>query len=140
MKRLELIKGLSYSTRTFSAKKAVPFDAEDDVAEKLMETGRFKEIESIPDPTEEKPLDKMKTAELEAFAAEKGIDISGCKSNAVRVEAIKAALADKEEEKSLEEMTDEELAAYAVENGIDVSACASREEVISTISTALAMQ
>ncbi|MDD2979535.1 MAG: hypothetical protein PHN80_06130 [Hespellia sp.] len=142
MKRLELIKGLSYSTRTFSAKKAVPFDVEDDMAEKLMETGRFEELESILDAEDkDKPIEKMNKSELEALAAEKGIDISACKNNADRAETIKAAIADAEDkDKPIEEMTDEELAAYAVENGIDVSECTSREEVLSTISTALAMQ
>ena len=38
-----------------------------------------------------KPVDKMTTAELEALAVERGIDISECKTNAERVAAINTA-------------------------------------------------
>ena len=37
----------------------------------------------------EKSLDKMEKEELEKLAAEKGIDISGAKSNAERVQLLK---------------------------------------------------
>lgn len=41
---------------------------------------------------ENKPLDEMKTAELEAFAAKKGIDLSAAKSKPEKLAAIVAAL------------------------------------------------
>ena len=41
MKRLKLNQGLSYTTKGFSCIKGAPFDAEDDLAEKLLGTGRF---------------------------------------------------------------------------------------------------
>lgn len=37
----------------------------------------------------EKSLDKMKKEELEKLAAEKGVDISGAKNNAERVQLLK---------------------------------------------------
>lgn len=45
MKRLALIKGLSYSIEGFSCQKGKPFDVEDSFAEQLMRTGRFEELE-----------------------------------------------------------------------------------------------
>lgn len=45
-----------------------------------------------------KPFSKMKTAELEAFAEEKGIDISEATNNAQRAEKIQEAMNSKIEE------------------------------------------
>lgn len=143
MRKLELIKGLSYSTMKLTAKKAVPFVVEDVLAEKLMETGRFKELEVVPDfqNSGAKSMEKMTKQELEKLAVENGIDISTCKNNTERAEAIKSSLEDGcKIENTVEEMSDEELAVYAVEREINVSICASRDEVIAAISTALAMQ
>lgn len=97
MKKLELKQGLSYAMRGFSCVRGVPFDVADDIAEKLLSTGRFEELQGgINDETEyipEKELSaddiaKLRKPELEKLAAEKNIDISGCANNDARVEKI----------------------------------------------------
>lgn len=100
MKKIVLKIGLSYSTKDLKCKKGSPFDVEDDVAEKLMATGRFEELQadiSAPDQ-EEKPtnidnISSMKKEELIAYAAAHGISIEDCKNNEERVERIKNAIA-----------------------------------------------
>lgn len=115
MRKLELIKGLSYSMKRFSAIKGEPFSVEDEKADQLMKTGRFKEIvdevkedvvnqEEAPDnaensPHDEKPIEKMKKEELVEYAEKNGIDISACKNNEERIATIKAAMSDDEEAK-----------------------------------------
>lgn len=49
MRRLKLIQGLSYAVRGFSCALGVPFDVEDDLAERLLFTGRFEELPCVPD-------------------------------------------------------------------------------------------
>lgn len=99
MKKLKLVKGLSYTTKGFSCVKAVPFDAEDGLSEKLLKTGRFEEISEPAlnvEPAEEKlsvdDIARMKKDELIAVAAEHGVDIEGCKNNDERAERIQGAL------------------------------------------------
>lgn len=87
MKKLQLMKGLSYSTMKVSAVKGVPFSIEDDVAEILMKTGRFEEMpeedDTVVGGTEApKHFADMTKAELETFAAANNIDLRGCKSKA----------------------------------------------------------
>jgi len=55
---------------------------------KLKEMG-FKEVQ---EEVEEKPLNKMRTAELEAKAKELGVDLSDCKNNDERVAKLEEAL------------------------------------------------
>jgi hypothetical protein len=119
MRILELTKGLSYFTPGMNCKaeRGKPFEVEDELADRLMNTGRF--IEKAPDTpskdygggtdtlseqeetsTEsdedgaftEKDIDNMKMSELLAIAVEKGIDISECNNNDARKAVIKAAL------------------------------------------------
>lgn len=104
MKKLQLMKGLSYSTMKVSAVKGVPFSIEDDVAEILMKTGRFEEMPEEDDTVAGeieafKRFADMTKAELETFAATNAIDLWGCKSKAdmlakVEVFAEKAAEVD----------------------------------------------
>ncbi len=49
MRRLKLIQGLSYAVRGFSCALGVSFDVEDDLAERLLFTGRFEELPCVPD-------------------------------------------------------------------------------------------
>ncbi|EOS22024.1 MAG: hypothetical protein K1W27_07000 [Lachnospiraceae bacterium] len=49
MRRLKLIQGLSYAVRGFSCALGVPFGVEDDLAERLLFTGRFEELPCVPD-------------------------------------------------------------------------------------------
>lgn len=96
MKRLELIKGLSYTARGFSCEKGKPFEVSDEEAAKMLKTGRFKELEDVLPVSDEEPgallsadaVNAMKKDELLALAEEKGIDISECKNNEERAEKI----------------------------------------------------
>ncbi len=109
MKRLELLKGLSYSARDISCKKGEPFSVSDEQAEKLLATGRFATVGEVVDDTppvngngesgqlttpQETPqlsadkISRMTKPELIALAVEKGIDISECNNNTERAERI----------------------------------------------------
>ncbi len=122
MKKLVLNKGLSYSIRGFSCVKEKPFEVEDELAEQLLKTGRFTELqavaaEEIPfmpqgEETDETPVDtenqevdkepeeeltaakvaKMRNEELIALAERKGINLDGCKKHDEYAERIQGAL------------------------------------------------
>ena len=99
MKKICLKAGLSYAAKGFSCIKGIPVDVEDDVAEKLMGTGRFESADMSPEISE--PMDdsfaaidisSMKKDEMIAFAKAHGIDIEGCKNNGERIEQIQREL------------------------------------------------
>lgn len=119
--KVKLIKGLSYTTPSFSCKKGKEVTVSDELGAKLMNTGRFEEVSedetsndgvvalaaentgadntnsgsnNNTDNTElsAEVIDKMKKDELVALAAEKEIDISDCNNNEERAEKIKGAL------------------------------------------------
>ena len=103
--KLKLIKGLSYrggKDGTLRATKDKPFcvvetleEAQAAVASghfQLVEELKVKETEKAPDPDATKSLSKMTKDELEAYAAEIGVDLSECKNNDERKDAIKKAL------------------------------------------------
>ena len=120
MKRLKLIKGLSFHMMNFSCKKGEPFCVDDEKAEELMATGPFEMLgvvsESLKTEGNGEPdkkqspvpedyqnpddgaeltaelIEKMKKDELIALAAEKDIDIKDCNNNEERMEKIKEAL------------------------------------------------
>lgn len=99
MKRICLKEGLSYATKGFSCIKGIPADVEDDLAEKLMGTGRFEIADGgleAPEPTDysSAPADisSMKKAEMAAFAKAHGIDLEGCKNNGERIARIQSEL------------------------------------------------
>jgi len=75
---------------TFQGKKLVAgatVEVEALTAERWKKFGIAKEKEP-----ENKPLDKMKTAELEALAAELGVDISEAKNNPERVALLELVI------------------------------------------------
>lgn len=99
MKRLMLNQGLSYAMKGFSCVKGAPFDAEDDLAAKLLGTGRFEEIsEPVPDAgSEERGLSaddiaRMKKDELIALAEKHGVNIEDCRNNDERAGRIQGFL------------------------------------------------
>lgn len=98
MRNLELIKGLSYSMKGFSCIKGNPVSVEDDVAEKLLATGRFEEaaVAAVVSEGEREvsadDIAAMKKDDLIAFAAVHDIDISDCKNNEERIERIQGVL------------------------------------------------
>ncbi len=99
MKKICLKTGLSYAAKGFSCIKGIPVDVEDEVAEKLMGTGRFEIADEgleAPGPMDDGPapadIRSMKKDELIAFAEAHGIDIQGCNNNGERVSRIQDAL------------------------------------------------
>ena len=100
MKKLELIKGLSFSMLNFSCRKGEAFCVDDEKAKQLLSTGRFKllgdgkEPENAGEGTElsAELIEKMKKDELVALAEKKGIDLKDCGNNEERIEKIKEAL------------------------------------------------
>lgn len=109
MIKLKLIKGLSYRggiDGKVKATKASPFCSVETMeeAQAAVASGYFQIVEGAPVPPSEPPKDpgtdsntekdieKMTKDELVAYAEELGIDISKCKNNDERKEAIKNAL------------------------------------------------
>ncbi len=95
--KIKLIKGLSYrggKDGTLRATKDKPFCIVKTMEEAraAIATGHFKFVEEIKDKEPEKTIGKMTKDELEDYAAELGVDISDCKNNDERKEAIKKAL------------------------------------------------
>lgn len=116
--KVKLIKGLSYTSPSFSCKKGKEVTVSDEVGAKLLKTGRFEEVTEVAGEdtvdgigaTQEgsgesgshnneaagelsaEVIDKMKKDELIALAEAKGVDISDCNNNDERAEKIKGAL------------------------------------------------
>lgn len=126
MKNVELIKGWDYFGHGIKAYKGKPVAVQDDKAKELIESGFFKmsnavrvdinifdnesqaDDNKVPaaqdgDVFKEVSIDKMKTAELEAYAQEHEIDISSCKTNAERIAVIKAVMAKTDNERQADE-------------------------------------
>ena len=116
--KVKLVKGLSYTTPSFSCMKGKEIEVTDEVGSKLMKTGRFEHVvelddDQTPDGNGQTPdgngstgsdnngngteltatvIEKMKKDELIALAEAKGIDISDCSNNDERAGKIKGAL------------------------------------------------
>lgn len=107
MFNLKLINALSYTGKVTATKDNPNVTVETkEEADYLVGLGIFEatatEIVEAPGAEttgdEDGPnIDKMRKAELEAFAAEKGIDLTGCPTNEEKKAKIKAALAEKED-------------------------------------------
>lgn len=101
MKKLVLNKGLS--VRGFSCYKGKPFLIDDEMAEKLLRTGRFKKLEMVEVDSSDvednqgvelsaEVIEKMRKDELITLAKEKEIDLTGCEKKEEIVERIKGVL------------------------------------------------
>ena len=87
MYKLKLIKGLSYTGRGLSVTEAKPItEVKDEATALKAEASGYFEITERPvddgqggkgDGNEQKPLNKMTTAELTAYAEERGISVQG---------------------------------------------------------------
>lgn len=96
MYKLKLIKACSYDgkVKATAENPFVTVEMKED-AEYLTKLGIFELLGTFEEDggEAEKPsIDKMKKAELEAFAAENGIDLSDCSNNDEKKAKIKAAL------------------------------------------------
>lgn len=95
MTKLRLIKGRSYTGNGIRATSEKPFIEIENktIADALVASGYFSVVsESEPPKIEDKPLEKMSEKELETYAAENGIDISGLSKKADKIAAIQRAL------------------------------------------------
>ncbi len=111
MKKVCLKTGLSYVAKGISCRKGKVVEVEDDVAARLLKTGRFEimGMESVVpefvDPVPESPapespapagtptnITSMKKDELIAFAEAHGIDVSDCKNNEERIQRIQSGM------------------------------------------------
>lgn len=136
MKRLELTKGLSFSTMKFSCKKGEPFCVDDEVAEELLSTGRFKLLEVIG---ESPKVDESGKSHANQSLVPEGSqnphndntdDSDGSKNldNGVELTA-----------ELIEKMKKNELIALAEEKGIDIKDCNTNDERIERIKGALGL-
>ena len=118
MKKVCLKAGLSYVARGISCVKGKAVDVEDDVAARLMKTGRFEiaDVEpaasgfTVPAPDSPVPgfmdlvsgslavdaksasITSMRKDELIAFAEAQGINIDDCKNNEERIQRIQSEM------------------------------------------------
>jgi len=99
--KLKLIKGRSYNAIGVNVTEKQPsFETADKkLAAKLIKSGYFtliaesaKADSGSGNENKEIPLEKMTTAQLEAYAKEKNIDLTGATKNADRIAKIKTAL------------------------------------------------
>lgn len=99
MCKLKLIKGRSYTGYGVKASVESPCVDVDkkEVADALIASGYFSLVEENADDGNsggEKPIEKMTEKELDAYAAENGIDLAGVSGKAKKLAKIQEALAD----------------------------------------------
>ncbi len=125
MKRLKLIKGLSFCMINFSCKKGEPFCVDDEKAEELLSTGRFEMLgvvgEGLKTEEDGKP-DKNKSLVPEEPQNPKN---DNTEDGGELTEEL------------LDKMKKDELIALAAEKGIDIKDCNNNEERLEKIKEAL---
>lgn len=123
MKKLSLIKGLSYSLRGFSCVKGKPFEVEDELAEQLISTGRFEKMEmseeDVTPPADTDPANTLTTPPAD-------LDPDGKQKQDDELTASKVA-----------KLRNEELLALAEEKNISLDGCAKHDEYVKRINEAL---
>lgn len=104
MRKVCLKTGISYVAKGISCVKGKVVDVEDDIAARLVKTGRFEIVDAAPtdsesvDPEFADPEGKsinitsMKKEELIAFAEDQGIDVKDCKNNEERIQRIQSEM------------------------------------------------
>ena len=105
MYKLKLIKGRSYTGYGISATLDCPFIETDkkEISDSLVSSGYFSFVgednsgEDRAQKTDDKPLEKMTEKELDVYAAENGIDISGISKKADKLAAVQKALAESDD-------------------------------------------
>jgi len=95
--KLTLKKGRSYSGHGVKVTNLKPLfeTADAALAAKLLKSGYFAEVPESPavsPPAVVKPIEKMTEKELDAYAAENGIDLSGVAGKAKKLEKIQRAI------------------------------------------------
>ena len=138
MKKLSLIKGLSYSLRGFSCVKGKPFEVEDELAEQLIGTGRFEEMamemseEDVTPPADLDPAIPPTTPPADLDPAippttpPADLDPDGKQKRDDELTASKVA-----------KLRNEELFALAEEENISLDGCTKHDEYVKRINEAL---
>lgn len=125
MKKLSLIKGLSYSLRGFSCVKGKPFEVENELAEQLIGTGRFEEMamdmseEDVTPPADTDPA-------IPPTAPPVDLDPDGKQKQDDELTASKVA-----------KLRNEELLALAEEKNISLDGCSKHDEYVKRINETL---
>lgn len=96
MKKVCLKAGISYVAKGVSCVRGEAVEVEDDVAVRLMKTGRFEivDVESVvPESVasangQSTNITSMRKEDLIAFAEAQGIDVKDCKNNEERIQRI----------------------------------------------------
>lgn len=126
MKRLELVKGLSYTARDINCKKGEPLFVSNEQAEKLLATGRFSTVGEVVD--EAPPADNPANGAADHPVNGNG---EGGQQTASPAESLSAY--------EIGRMTKPELTALAVEKGIDICDCNNNTERAERICRALGL-
>ena len=99
MYKLKLIKGRSYTGYGISATLDCPFIETDkkEISDSLVSSEYFSFVGEDNSGEDDKPLEKMTEKELDVYAAENGIDISGISKKADKLAAVQKALAESDD-------------------------------------------
>lgn len=124
MKKLELIKGLSFSMKNFSCRKGEAICVDDKKAKLLLSTGRFKLLGNVDTKQQD---EKQSQKDSETPQNSSGDDKEP--ENAGEGTELSAEL--------IEKMGKAELVALAEKKGIDLKGCGNNEERIEKIKETL---
>lgn len=136
MKRLKLIKGLSFCMMNFHCKKGEPFCVDDEKAEELLSTGRFEMLGII---------DKSTKTEGKGEWDENHSPIPDDSQNPQNDNPDDGKEPGKSDDgteltaEAIEKMKKDELIALAAEKDIDIKDCNNNEERIERIKEALGL-
>lgn len=126
--KIRLVKGLSYTTPSFSCKKGKEVTVPDKVGEELVKTGRFACVSVNDNAGSTPPADNQKdVSDSDGESTEKS---TGSNNNG-NGEELSAEI--------IEKMRKDELIALAEEKGIDISECSNNEERAEKIKGALGL-
>lgn len=97
MYKLKLLRGRSYTGNGVKATAVSPIiEVESkETSDSLIASGYFSLVSEATAPSnmsDDKPITKMTEKELEAYAAENGIDLTGCNKKAEKLTTIQQAL------------------------------------------------
>lgn len=128
MKKLVLNTGLSYSIRGFSCVKEKPFEVDEVLAEQLLKTGRFTELQAVvaeemsfmpqSEETEDTPVETENQEEDKEPDKEPEEDLTAAK---------------------VAKMKNDELIALAERKGINLDGCKKHDEYVERIQGALGL-
>lgn len=128
MKKLVLNTGLSYSIRGFSCVKEKPFEVDEVLAEQLLKTGRFTELQAVvaeemsfmpqSEETEDTPVETEDQEEDKEPDKEPEEDLTAAK---------------------VAKMKNDELIALAERKGINLDGCKKHDEYVERIQGALGL-